>query len=69
MKQLGYSGKGCGKKEKGVCVTIEPNTQEKKSGLGYFHSNIAQSIKGPSLKIKTIMCNHKTTHLEAFGRK
>lgn len=61
MKQLGYNGKGCGKHEQGICVPIEPNTQDMKTSLGYSFSKITKTTQQPSLNINTITCKPRIT--------
>lgn len=55
LKQFGYNGKGCGMKEKGIRVPIEPNIQETTRGLVYCPSRIMKASKMPSLNINFIM--------------
>lgn len=54
MRQLGYNEKGCGAREQGICVSIEPNRQETTSGLGYCPLKETKTSKNPSLNINTL---------------
>lgn len=60
LKQLGYNGKGCGVKEQGICVPIEPNTQETTKGHGYYPSKITKTSK--ILSLNSISCFSLSCH-------
>lgn len=49
MKQIGYSWKGFGAREQGICVPIEPNMQGMTNGLSYFPFNKKKESRKPPL--------------------
>jgi hypothetical protein len=64
MKIFGYFKKGCGKKEQGISVLIEPNVQETRGGLGFHPLEMKQASKKTSLNINTIMFNSDSLPLK-----
>lgn len=54
MRHLGYNGKGCGAREQGIHVPIDPNTQETTCGIGYCPLIEIKASKNPSLNVKTL---------------
>jgi hypothetical protein len=57
IKQIGYSGKGCGSREQGTHVPIDPNMQGMTNGLGYSPFDKKKENNKPSSNINTITKN------------